>query len=96
MAAEVRPGYPSDWPTIVAVAGMLGIGSAETLREWVRQAEVDAGFATGREAAYPGRSPPRSQDLASAPAAHSGGRIHFQVLPVVQCRPYIKWVFNGG
>jgi transposase-like protein len=40
MVAEVRPDYPSDWPAIVAVAQRLGIGSAETLRKWVRQAEA--------------------------------------------------------
>jgi transposase len=43
MVAEVRPEYPSDWPAICAVASRLGIGSAETLRKWVRQAVVDAG-----------------------------------------------------
>jgi transposase len=43
----VRPEYPSDWPAIVAVASRLGIGSAETLRKWVRQAEVDAGTRPG-------------------------------------------------
>jgi transposase len=47
MVAEVRPDYPSDWPAIVAVAGKPGIGSAETLRKWVRQAEVDAGQRPG-------------------------------------------------
>lgn len=47
MVAEVRPDYPSDWPAICAVAQRLGIGSAETLRKWVRQAEVDAGTRPG-------------------------------------------------
>lgn len=47
MVAEVRPEYPSDWPAIVAVAKRLGIGSAETLRKWVRQAEVDGGTRPG-------------------------------------------------
>jgi hypothetical protein len=47
MVAEVRPEYPSDWPAICAVASRLGIGSAEMLRKWVRQAEVDAGIRPG-------------------------------------------------
>jgi transposase len=47
MVAEVRPDYPSDWPAICAVAQKLGIGSAETLRKWYRQAEVDAGNRPG-------------------------------------------------
>ena len=47
MVAEVRPEYPSDWPAICAVAERLGIGSAETLRKWVRQAEVNAGTRPG-------------------------------------------------
>ena len=47
MVAQVRPEYPSDWPAICAVAEKLGVGSAETLRKWVRQAEVDSGTRPG-------------------------------------------------
>ena len=47
MVAEVRPNYESDWAAITAVAGKLGIGTAETLRKWVRQAQVDAGRRPG-------------------------------------------------
>jgi transposase len=47
MVAEVWPDYPSDWPAICAVAQRLGIGSAETLGKWYRQAEVDGGQRPG-------------------------------------------------
>jgi transposase len=47
MVAEVRPNYESDWAAITAVAAKLGIGTAETLRKWVRQAQVDAGRRPG-------------------------------------------------
>jgi len=47
MVAEVRPQYPSQWAAITAVAGMLGIGTPETLRTWIRRAEVDAGHRPG-------------------------------------------------
>jgi transposase len=40
-----RPSDESEWPAIQRVAALLGIGSAETLRKWVRQAEADAGAA---------------------------------------------------
>ena len=45
--AEVRPQYPSQWAAITAVAGMLGIGTPETLRTWIRRAEVDTGQRPG-------------------------------------------------
>ena len=47
MVAEVRPDYPSEWAAIGAVASKLGIGSSETLRKWIRQAEVDGGTRPG-------------------------------------------------
>jgi transposase len=47
MVAEVRPDYPSEWAAMGAVAQKLGIGSSETLRKWIRQAEVDGGTRPG-------------------------------------------------
>ena len=47
MVAEVKADYPSEWAAIGAVAQKLGIGSAETLRKWIRQAEVDGGIRPG-------------------------------------------------
>jgi transposase len=38
--------YDSEWAAIKAVSGRLGM-TAETLRQWVRQAEVDAGETAG-------------------------------------------------
>jgi len=47
MVFEVTPNYDSQWAAINAVAQKLGVGTAETVRKWVRQAEVDAGNARG-------------------------------------------------
>ncbi|MFI2615365.1 transposase [Streptomyces sp. NPDC018584] len=54
MVAEVGSNYPTEWAAMKAVAAKLGIGSAETVRTWVRKAEVDAGqrpWVTSEEAA---------------------------------------------
>lgn len=47
MVAEVAPQYGSQWAAITAVAGKLGVGAPETVRTWVRRAEVDAGNRPG-------------------------------------------------
>ena len=46
MVIEHRSEYPSEWATMTAIAGMLGM-TPETLRSWVRQSEVDGGARTG-------------------------------------------------
>ena len=47
MVAEVTPNYHSQWAAIGAVAQKLGVGTAETVRKWVRQAEIDTGHRPG-------------------------------------------------
>jgi transposase len=47
MVAEIRPSYETEYAAITAVAAKLGIGTAETLRKWVRQAQIDGGQRPG-------------------------------------------------
>lgn len=47
LVREVRPQHDNEMAAIKSVAGKLGIGSAETLRKWVRQDEIDGGARPG-------------------------------------------------
>ncbi|CFA38803.1 transposase [Mycobacterium tuberculosis] len=42
MVAEIRGQHDSEWAAISEVARLLGVGCAETVRKWVRQAQVGA------------------------------------------------------
>ena len=46
MVAEVRPDYPSEYAAMIAVAQMLGIGSPETIRTWIRRDQVEVATAS--------------------------------------------------
>jgi putative transposase len=46
LVREHADDYDSEWAAMCAIAGRLGM-TAETLRKWVRQAEVDAGEVAG-------------------------------------------------
>jgi len=49
VAESVAQGeYATEFEAIRTIAGQLGIGSPETLRKWIRQAEVDGGTRPGR------------------------------------------------
>ncbi len=48
MVIESKGDYPSEFEAIRSVASKLGIGSPETLRKWVRRAEVDGGVRPGK------------------------------------------------
>ena len=47
MVAEVRSDHGSDWAAMGRVAELLGIGTAETVRKWCRQAQVGGGERLG-------------------------------------------------
>src|SRR3954447_17339964 len=47
MVGEIRGEHESDWAAMVRGAELLGVGTAETVRKWCRQADVDAGTRPG-------------------------------------------------
>ena len=46
MVFEHQGGYPSQWQAVVSIATKIGC-TPETLRKWVRRAEVDSGWRSG-------------------------------------------------
>ena len=48
LVLESRADYPSEYEAIRSIAAKLGITSPESLRKWVRRAEVDGGARPGK------------------------------------------------
>lgn len=53
MVGKVTPNYESQWAAMGAVAQKLGVGTAETVRKWVRRAESTPASGQGRRARSP-------------------------------------------
>lgn len=56
MFTEIRGDHSSEWSAIQKVVELLGVGTTETVRRWVRQAQIDGG-------ARPGVSTQGSEEL---------------------------------
>ena len=47
LVVESRADHRSEWEAMRWVAAKLGIGTTETVRKWVRRAEIDVGARPG-------------------------------------------------
>ena len=47
IVAEIREQHETEWAAMRAVSESLGVGTIETVRKWLRQAEIDAGARPG-------------------------------------------------
>ena len=53
MVVELRVEQESEWAAITKVAGLLDVGTPETVCKWVRQAEIDDGSRPGQSSEDP-------------------------------------------
>jgi transposase len=84
MVAEVRADHESEWAAIGRVAQLLGVTSAETVRQWVRRAEVDAGDrpgVTSEESAEVRRLKREDAELKRANAILKAASAFFALMP---------------
>ena len=89
MYAEVRPDQATDWAAMARVAELLGISTAETVRKWVRQAEIDQGDrpgVTSEESAEIKRLKRENAELKRASAILKAASVFFASIPSVETR----------
>ena len=95
LVAESRADHASEWEAMRSVATKLGIGTTETVRKWVRAAEVEDGGRPGvtqAETAELRRLKAENRELPGRSRPSAAGRA--RTPPPARRRP--SWRRSGG
>jgi len=89
MYHECRPDQATDWAAMGQVANLSGISTAETLRKWVRQDQIDQGSRSGvssEESAESKRLKRENAELKRANAILKAASVFFASIPSGEAR----------
>jgi transposase len=90
LVAEVRPDYETEWAVMKAVASKLGIGTAETVRQWVRPDQIDSGTRSGTTTEEPAQVKALKKEVVELKRANEILKVALAFFAAELDRPHLR------